>query len=224
MKRFFDQELESLRSDLILLGEKAIRQVIDVTEALVQNDAELAARVIARDDEIDELDKRIDSEAIRFIGLRSAVASELRLLIIGMKASNDLERVGDECTSIAKRVKRLSSEPPLKPYVDLPRMSDLAVGMLRDAIEAFLHRDDALAVQICHRDREVDDINRQLHRELAGFMIEDRATINRALELMFISKSFERIADHATNLAEEVIFLIRGEDVRHTPEVKKPKS
>jgi phosphate transport system protein len=138
-----------------------------------------------------------------------------------MKASHDLERVGDEATSIAKRAIKLSAEPPLKPYIDIPRMTTMAMEMLRDALDCFLQEDEAKAIAVCKRDIEVDSINRQLYRELTSFMVEKPETISRAIELMFISKSLERIADHATNIAEEMIYLSKGKDVRHTEELKK---
>jgi phosphate transport system protein len=221
MKRFFDAELESFRSSLLIMGETATSQVRAAIKALVEGDASLADQVIAADDEIDQLEVKIDEEAMRYMNLRAPVATELRLVIVGMKASHDLERVGDEATSIAKRAVRLSAEPPLKPYVDIPRMANIALEMLRDALDCFMHGDTEKALAVCRRDAEVDQINRQLYRELSSFMIEKPGTISRALELMFISKSLERIADHATNIAEEMIYLAKGKDVRHTDEVKK---
>ncbi|HRE82506.1 MAG TPA: phosphate signaling complex protein PhoU [Opitutaceae bacterium] len=221
MKRFFDAELETFRSQLILMGETAIRQVRDAVKALVEADIGLADRVIAADDELDALEVKIDEEAVRYMNLRAPVATELRMVIVGMKASHDLERVGDEATSIAKRSVRLSAEPPLKPYVDLPRMASIALEMLRDALDCFLNGDAEKALSVCRRDAEVDQINKQLYRELSSYMIEKPGTISRALELMFISKSIERIADHATNIAEEMIYLVKGKDVRHSDEVKK---
>lgn len=222
MKRFFDAELETLRSNLVLMGEIAVRQVRQSIEALVNADANLADAVAAADDELDQLEMKIDEEAIRYMSLRSPVATELRLIIVGMKASHDLERVGDEATNIVRRVVRLSSEPPLKPYVDLPRMANMAVEMLRDALECFLQVDAEKALRVCQRDKEVDEINRQLYQELTDYMIRDPGTTNRALELMFISKSVERIADHASNIAEEMIYLAKGEDVRHTEATRNP--
>ena len=176
----------------------------------------------AADDELDQLEIKIDEEAIRYMSLRSPVATELRLVIVGMKASHDLERVGDEATNIVRRVARLSAEPPIKPYVDLPRMAAMAIQMLRDAMDCFLQIDAEKALTICQRDKDVDDINRQLYRELSSYMIERPETTSRALELMFISKSIERIADHATNIAEEMIYLAKGEDVRHTEQTRNP--
>lgn len=221
MKRFFDSELETFRSHLILMGETSVRQVRDAIKALVEADVGLADRVIAADDEIDTLEVKIDDEAIRYMNLRAPVATELRLVIVGMKASHDLERVGDEATNIAKRAIRLAAEPPLKPYVDIPRMANMAQEMLRDALDCFLNGDADKALSVCKRDAEVDQINRQLYRELTSYMIEKPGTISRALELMFISKAIERIADHATNIAEEMIYLAKGKDVRHSEEVKR---
>jgi len=138
MKRFFDTELETFRSNLILMGETSIRQVRDAVKALVEGDVALADRVIAADDVIDNLEVKIDEEAMLYMNLRAPVATELRLVIVGMKASHDLERVGDECTTIAKRAIRLAAEPPLKPYIDIPRMATIAVEMLRDHWIVFL--------------------------------------------------------------------------------------
>jgi phosphate transport system protein len=221
MKRFFDSELETFRSDLLRMGEVAVRQVRDALQALVTGDTKLAEAVIAADDELDDLEKRIDTEAIRYMNLRSPVATELRLVIVGMKASHDLERVGDEATNIAKRAIRLAAEPPLKPYVDIPRMTEIAIEMLREALECFLHADNEKAIAVVRRDKEVDAINKQLYRELSSFMVERPDTITRALELMFISKGIERIADHATNIAEEMVFLSDAQDIRHDETLKK---
>ncbi|MCB1103173.1 MAG: phosphate signaling complex protein PhoU [Opitutaceae bacterium] len=221
MKRFFDTELETFRTSLIKMGETAIAQTQDAMKALVDGDVGLADRVVARDDELDQLEVKIDEEAIRYMNLRAPIASDLRLVIVGMKASHDLERVGDEATGIAKRAVRLAGEPPLKPYVDLPRMANMAAQMLRDALECFLNGDAAKAEAVIRRDGEVDALNKQLYRELTSFMLESPGTISRAIELMFISKSIERIADHATNIAEEMIYLAKGKDVRHDQNLKK---
>ena len=215
MKRFFDSELESFRNHLIKMGEISIAQVQGAIKALVESDTDMAKKVIAADDELDDLEIRIDEDAMRYMSLRAPVASELRLVIVGMKASHDLERVGDEAVGIAKRAKRLAAEIPFKPYIDLPRMASIAVEMLRDALDCFLDHDAEKAATIISRDQEVDDLNKQLYRELTSYMIEDQHTISRAIELMFISRSLERIADHATNIAEEMIYLVKGKDVRH---------
>jgi phosphate transport system protein len=221
MKRFFDTELETFRSHLLMMGEKSMDQVRLALKALVEANISLADQVIAADDEIDRLEVSIDDEAIRYMNLRAPIATELRLVIVGMKASHDLERVGDEATNIAKRAVKLAAEPPLKPYVDIPRMAGIALEMLRDALDCFLHSDTEKAMAVVRRDAEVDLINKQLYRELTSYMIERPQSIGRALELMFISKSIERIADHATNIAEEMVFLAHAKDIRHTDEVKK---
>ncbi len=221
MKRFFDTELETFRSHLLLMGEKSMEQVRQALKALVEGNIALADQVIAADDEIDQLEMSIDDEAIRYMNLRAPIATELRLVIVGMKASHDLERVGDEATSIAKRAVKLAAEPPLKPYVDIPRMANIALEMLRDALDCFLHGDEEKAMAVVRRDSEVDSINKQLYRELTSYMIERPQSISRALELMFISKSIERIADHATNIAEEMVFLAHAKDIRHSDELKK---
>jgi len=220
MKRFFDTELETFRSHLLLMGEKSMEQVRQALKALVEGNIALADQVIAADDEIDQLEMSIDDEAIRYMNLRAPIATELRLVIVGMKASHDLERVGDEATSIAKRAVKLAAEPPLKPYVDIPRMANIALEMLRDALDCFLHGDEQKAMAVVRRDAEVDSINKQLYRELTSYMIERPQSISRALELMFISKSIERIADHATNIAEEMVFLAHAKDIRHSDELK----
>lgn len=228
MKRFFDAELESFRSHLVLMGETAVSLVRQAMQALLDGDLSLADQVAAADDELDKLEIKIDEEAVRYMNMRSPVATELRLIIVGMKASHDLERVGDESTNIVRRVARLSAEPPLKtdsdlnPYAELSRMTAIAVEMLRDALECFLQVDADKALGVCKRDAEVDAINKRLYREMTRIMIERPSAVVPALELMFVSKSLERIADHATNIAEEMIYLAKGQDVRHTEETKNP--
>jgi phosphate transport system protein len=152
---------------------------------------------------------------------QAPLVSDLRFITIAMKISHDLERVGDEATTIARRAYDLNKEPQLKPYVDIPRMADLALEMLNQAMESFLCGDSERARSIIPRDKEVDALNKQLHRELASFMVENRDNIPRCLNLMVISKSIERIADHATNIAEEVVYLYEGKDIRHLPEMKR---
>ena len=216
MKRFFDSELESLRTHLLQMGDRAIELTRLSLRSLMEADLALADKVIATDDEIDKLEVQIDDEAIRYMTLRGPVASELRVVIVGMKASHDLERVGDEATNIARRARKLAIEPKLELYADIPRMANIALEMLRDALDCFVHEDEQKALAVIRRDSEVDNINRLVYRRLTSYMIEKPDTIARALELMFISKSIERIADHATNIAEEMIYLAKGKDVRHT--------
>jgi phosphate transport system protein len=216
MKRFFDAELENFRSNLLQMGERAIDQARLSMRSLTESDIGLADKVIAADDEIDRLEVKIDDEAIRYMTLRGPVASELRLVVVGMKASHDLERVGDEATSIARRSRKLAIEPRLELYADLPRMNNIALEMLRDALDCFVQEDQQKAIGVIRRDSEVDNLNRLVYRRLTSYMLEKPDTIARALELMFISKSIERIADHAVNIAEEMVFLAGGQDIRHS--------
>lgn len=221
MKRFFDAELENLRSHLVHMGERAVEQVRLAVRAVVERDPELARQVRAGDDALDRLEVLIDEEGMRYMSLRNPIATDLRLVVVGMKAGHDLERVGDEANNIAKRAIRLAGEPPVKPLIDLPRMAEIALAMLRDSLDCFLNHDNDKALAVIRRDQEVDDLNRQIYRELSSYMVEKPETISCALELMFISKSLERIADHATNIAEEMVYLAKGEDIRHTDELKK---
>ena len=216
MKRFFDAELEAFRGNLLQMGERSIEQTRLAMRALTESDISLADKVIAADDEIDKLEVKIDEEAIRYMTLRGPVASELRLVVVGMKASHDLERVGDEATSIARRARKLAIEPRIELYADLPRMTNIALEMLRAALDCFVQEDQQKALAVIRRDSEVDNLNRLVYRRLTSYMLEKPDTIARALELMFISKSVERIADHATNIAEEMVFLAGGQDIRHS--------
>lgn len=224
MKRFFDTELETLRSDLFRMGEKVIANLRSALKAYAERDADLARFVIGADDEIDDLEVRIDDEAIRYLSLRTPVATELRVVLTGMKACHDLERAADEVTKIARRVRNLASAAPLKVSVDVVRMGEIAAEMLRDALDCFVHGTEERALAVCHRDTEVDTLNRTLCEELTAMMSANPAAVPHALDLVFISKAIERIADHATNVAEETIYLINAKDVRHTPEVKKGTS
>lgn len=220
MKRFFHQELEEFRSNLVLMGEKCIEIVQLALRALVEHDPALAAEVLRRDDAIDQLEKLIDAEAVRYISLRAPVAGELRLLMVGMKAGHDLERVGDEASSIAKRAKRLTQQVPVNDLRHIPVMATLALEMLRDAIHAFLEGDGERAKSILRRDRDVDDLNRQNFAAFSETMTRQPDKVGAYVELMWVSKSLERVADHATNIAEEVLYLLSGEDIRHTTTIK----
>jgi len=228
MHRFYDTELETFRSRLILMGESAIEQVWRALRALTEADSELATQVIADDDQIDLLEVAIDEEAVRYMSLRAPIASELRLVIVGMKASHDLERVGDEATSIAKRARRLTDELFLNAgnaaadNETITRMANIAQEMLRDALDCLFETENQeKAVAVIRRDKDVDALNRQFYRDLSVRMNATPASVARALEYMFISKSIERIADHATNIAEEMVYLTQAKDIRHVPENKK---
>jgi len=209
-----EQELGALKDKLLTMSSIAERSVKRAIEALVQRDDDKAREVIASDTELDRLEMEIDELAITLLA-RAPLATDLRLITMAMKFSRDLERVGDETTTICRRSVELSQEPQLKPYVDIPKMAAIALEMLGDAMNAFVHGDAAKARAIVPRDKEVDQLNKQLQRELSSYMIERPSTISRCLHLMTISKSLERIADHAANIAEEVVFLFEGKDIRH---------
>jgi phosphate transport system protein len=215
MQRHFDQDLNKLKEMLLKMASHAEESVTNAIKALTERDDELARQVKQNDSILDKYEKDIDEAAISLLALQAPLASDLRLITVAMKISHDLERVGDEATTISRRALELSAEPQLKPYVDIPRMATMGLEMLHSAIDAFVNRDPAKARAIIPRDKEVDALNKQLHRELVSFIIENPATTTRALNLMVISKSLERIADHATNVAEEVVYLYEGTDIRH---------
>jgi phosphate transport system protein len=220
MSVHFEHELDELKKQLLTMAGHAEAAVTRAMKALVERDDDAARLVKENDSVLDHLEVEIDEMAINLLA-KAPLASELRLITVAMKFSHDLERVGDEATTIARRALELNQEPQLKPYVDIPNMANIGLQMLRQAIEAFVNRDPAKARAVIPRDKEVDALNKQLHRELASYMVERPPTISRCLNLMVVSKSLERIADHATNIAEEVVYLYEGRDIRHDPTVKR---
>ena len=211
----FENELAGLKQKLLTMASHAERAVNKAIEALVERDDELARNVMADDVIVDQLEVEIDELAIQLLS-KAPLATDLRLITVAMKISHDLERVSDEATTIARRSLELSLEPQLKPYVDIPRMAAMALDMLKEALDAFVNRDPAKARTVIPRDKQVDLLNKQLHRELSSYMVERPSTITRCLNLMVISKSLERVADHATNVAEEVVYVYEGRDIRHS--------
>jgi phosphate transport system protein len=207
--------LDLLKHKLLTMASYAETAVNEALQALQQRDVELARRVKEKDRAIDQFEVEIDDLVIQLL-TKAPLASNLRLVTITMKISQDLERIGDEATKIAKRARDLAQEPPLKVVLDLPRMAALALDMLKDALDAFVNRDSAAARAVIPRDKEVDAINKQIHNLLAQKMVEDTDTIARCLHLMVVTKSLERIADHATNVAEDVVYLCEAQDIRHT--------
>lgn len=211
----FDQELATLKEKLLTMASLAEAAVNKAIKALVDRDDDLARRVKDEDSDIDRLEIEMDDAAISLLA-KAPLASDLRLITVAMKISHDLERVGDEATTIARRSLELSHEPQLKPYIDIPRMAKMALEMLSEALDAFVNRNPEKARAVIPRDKEVDHLNKQLHRELSSYMVEKPTTITRCLSLMVISKSLERVADHATNVAEEVVYLYEAKDIRHS--------
>ena len=210
-----DMDLDELKQKLLTMASHAETAVNEALRALIERDYELALRVKESDNVIDQLEVEIDDMAIHLLA-KAPLASDLRLVTVAMKISQNLERVGDEATKIAKRARDLSQEPPVKVVVDLPRMAKLALDMLKAALDAFVNRDPIAARALIPRDKEVDGINKQITNHLAQYMVENPDTIKRCLNLITISRSLERIADHATNVAEEVVYLYEAQDIRHT--------
>lgn len=215
MEYHMDMDLGELKQKLLTMASHAETAVNEALRALIERDYDLALRVKEDDNVIDQLEVEIDDMAIHLLA-KAPLASDLRLVTVAMKISQNLERVGDEATKIAKRARDLSQEPPVKVVVDLPRMAKMALDMLKAALDAFVNRDPVTARDIIPRDKEVDGINKQITNQLAQYMMEHPDTIKRCLNLITVSRSLERIADHATNVAEEVVYLYEAQDIRHT--------
>lgn len=221
MKRFFHKELQTLRDHISFMGEKTLALLSTVRKALSEKDPSLITNLRYSDDVIDELEIAIDSEASRYLSLRAPVASDLRLVTVGMKISHELERAADEATSIGRRVdKLLKKTSPPEASASIEDMGRDVHSMLSDAIRCLLTEDALKAVTICHRDKEVDLLHHSTIKTLTQYIMKHPKQSQYGIEFMFISKSLERIADHATNIAEEVIFLHSGEDLRHTAALK----
>ena len=217
MNRYFHAELDTLRAHLLLMGEKAIDAVRLSVSSLLTKDVNLANKVIAEDDEIDELEIEIDREATRYLTLRSPVASDLRLLTVAIKASHDLERVGDEARNIAKRSRKtiLKSSGQIGETFAIEEMAERSIEMISKALKCFIEEDAVGAEDVLLADAAVDNLNKLNYKSFIKLAKNDPDEITRLLDLIFISKSLERIADHATNLAEEVIFMTTAQDKRH---------
>jgi phosphate transport system protein len=209
-----EQEIAELKQKLLTMASHAELAVKQALEALANRDYDLALRVKADDAILDQFEVEIDEAAIRLLA-KAPLATDLRLMAVTMKISQNLERVGDEATKIAKRARDLSQEAPLKITVDIPRLSNLALRMLKASLDAFVNVDPSAARALIPQDKEVDGLNKEIHRSIAEHMAEHPETIGRCLNLMVVAKSLERIADHAKNVAEEVVYLCEAEDIRH---------
>ena len=213
----YDKELREVKDSLIYVGaltEKAIEQGIN---ALLNRDTELARQVIANDRLIDNLDIEIEEKCIRLLALRQPAARDLRFIATAIKISGHLERIGDMAVNIAEKAIILNQESQLKPYVDLPRMAEIAQGMIKESLDAFVNEDAALAHKVRKDDEIIDNLNEQIFRELLTFMMENPQTIPRALLISQISKILERVSDHAEGIADMVIYMVTGKSVRHQP-------
>ncbi|MFA4917672.1 MAG: phosphate signaling complex protein PhoU [Thermodesulfovibrionales bacterium] len=212
----FDNELKELRQNILKLGCMVENAIRDSVKALVERDSELAKEVIQRDHLVNALDVRIDEECVRLIALRQPMASDLRLITTAMKITTDLERMGDLAVNIAERTIELNEEPQLKPFVNIPRMAEISQSMVRDSLDSFVTGCSRLPYEVIKRDDEVDDLTVRNFEELLSFMIQDPKNIPLAVKRTYIAKYLERIADHATNICEMIIYMCKGKMIRHT--------
>ncbi|MCL4786214.1 MAG: phosphate signaling complex protein PhoU [Verrucomicrobia bacterium] len=221
MGRTFNHELGELQARLLTMASHAERAVNDAVRALVNRDYDLAVRTNENDRVLDRLEVEIDELAIKLL-TRTPPAGGVRQVAVAMKISQNLERIGDEAAKVAKRTRDLCQEPPLKVQVDLPRMAQLTLEMLKRALDSFVHRDSAAARKIIPGDKEVDLLNKEITRDLVRYMTAHKEAIPGCLNLMIVSKCLERISDHATNVAEEVVYLCEAQDIRHSRDPRPP--
>jgi len=217
MQRHFHEELELVKEKTLRLGSLVETMVEQAVASLVDRDSRLAEEVIASDRKVDILDLEIEEDCLRLLALHQPAAKDLRFITTAMKITTDLERMADQAVNICERAIELNEEPQLKPYIDIPIMSQLSQKMMREALDAFVRRDADLARQVIPEDNKVDALKDQIFRELLTFMMEDPRTIPRAIRLILVSRHLERVADHATNIAEMVVFLVEGKNIRHAP-------
>ncbi|MBI1815650.1 MAG: phosphate signaling complex protein PhoU [Deltaproteobacteria bacterium] len=215
----YEAELNELHLKILGMGGLVEKQIANAIAALVNRDDEQARVTIAADHTVNRLDVEIDDLCIRLLALHQPAARDLRLITTGLKITTDLERIGDMAVNICERALELNQEAQLKPLIDIPRMAEIAGTMLRESLDAFVREDVDLALKVCREDDVIDLLTEQLFRELSSFMIESPQTITRAIRLLFIAKYLERIADHATNIAEMVVFMVKGKSIRHLDQV-----
>jgi phosphate transport system protein len=216
MERQLDQQIEKIRQDLLRMGGLVEQMIAKANRALVERDDSLVQQILEQDHEVDRLEIEIDEACMQTLVRHQPTAVDLRYLVAVMKIVTDLERMGDSAVNIGQSTANLNTEPPLKPYIDLPEMSRRVRDMVRRSLDAFVRRDAAMAEAVLADDDEVDARYKQLFRELLTYMIEDPKTVSRCLHLLLIARNLERIADHSTNIAEDVIYYVEGRDVRHS--------
>ncbi len=214
-RHHFEQDLQTLKQRLLTMGALVEERAHSAIGALIHRRLDEAELIIKSDKEVNDLQIEIDDRCLKLLALQQPMATDLRLITSAMKINADLERIGDQAVNIAENTIKLLPQPPLKPLIDIPRMADIAEKMTRDSLDAFVKKDAELARSVLRRDDEVDQLKDQVFRELLTYMMADPGTIQRALALILISRNVERIADHATNIAEGVIFLVEAKDVRH---------
>jgi len=219
--RVFEEHLGTLRTSILEMGGLVEDQIAQAVRALTERDAALARITVDRDHTVNRYDVEIDGLCLKALALHQPAARDLRLITTALKITTDLERIGDLAVQIAERALELAEEPPIKPYIDLPRMAERARDMVHRSLDAFVREDPELALRVCAADDEIDSLHEQLFRELLSYMVEKPSTISRAMRLLFVSKSLERVGDHATNIAEMVIFMVKGRDIRHLDTVPR---
>ncbi len=214
-RHHFEDELQALKNRLLNMGALVEDRVQRAVQALMDRRAEVAEAIANGDQEVNDLQIEIDDRCLKLLALQQPMASDLRLITAVMKINSDLERIGDQAVNIAENSARILAHPPLRPLIDLPRMAEIAEAMTRDSLDAFVRRDSELARRVLAKDDEVDRLKDQIFRVLLTYMMADPGTIERGIALILVSRNIERIADHATNIAEDVIFILEAKDVRH---------
>jgi phosphate transport system protein len=215
--RHFQGDLQQLKDRLLLMAGFAEERVSLALKALVERDPHLVDQVVAGDEPLNRLHVEIDDRCFKLLALQQPLATDLRAIVAGIKINSDLERVGDLAVNIAEAARRYLQHPPVKKLIDIPRMGEIAQRMLHDALDAYVQRNVELAQAVLTRDDTLDDLKTQVFRELLTYMLQDTATVEPSLDLILISRHLERIGDHATNIAEDVIFMVSARDVRHLP-------
>lgn len=213
--RHFEEELATLQERLLAMGGLAEERVREAVQGLSRREPDVVARVLVGDEPVNDLHIEIDDRCFKLLALHQPMAADLRVIVAAVKINTDLERVGDLAVNIAEASQRYLQHAPVKPLIDIPRMGEIAQTMLRDALDAFVRRDIELAEAVLAEDDKLDALKTQIFRELLTYMLQDAATIEAALDLILVSRHLERIGDHATNIAEDVIFMVSARDVRH---------
>jgi phosphate transport system protein len=220
METHFQQELNKLKENLLKMAGLAEQAISNAVEALVQRNTSLAEKTIKEDEKINQLEILIDEWCLKLLALHQPMAADLRFITSAMRINIELERIGDLAVNIAERVISLNQEPQLKPYIDIPRMAEITQAMVKDVLDAFVNGDTNLARAVCERDDQVDALNDQVFRELLTYMMADPKTITRAVHLIIVSRCLERIADHTTNIAEGIIFMVKALVIKHHADAK----
>ncbi|MEA1939866.1 MAG: phosphate signaling complex protein PhoU [Candidatus Caldatribacteriota bacterium] len=220
MERQFDQEINALKENLLKMSSLAEEAIAKSIKALVERDSNLAREIIDRDSEINLLEIEINNQCLKLLALKQPMAVDLRFITSSMKIISHLERIADQAVNISQRTLELIKQPLLKPLIDIPRMAELAQEMVRTSIDSLVNKDSLLAKRIGKRDNLVDDLNDQIFRELLTYMIEDPRTIKRAIELILVGRHLERIADLATNISEEIVYILNGKNIKHPNQEK----